>query len=301
MRLTTRAVIAPGYCGRARQDMSGVLAPLARMGAPTLARTPGGRHDGPMASSSPGGCWSRRDLRRRWGSLLLLGLVAGIAAGVTVATLDGARRTSSALARLNERTKASDAVIFASQTSFDIPDWSKLRTRPEVETLATWGLVFGEADGEDTVFFTATDDIFLEQVNVPIVTAGRMFDPTSPNEAILAVSTSIDDPDIPRVGDSVAFATYGPDAFTGGPFTSQSAGRDHHRRRGASRTQPHLHRRDLSVPGVRGHLRPADVDRREHDGHRSVARPAWPPCAAMRARTCFPASPCSTCTSPVAG
>ena len=40
--------------------------------------------------------WSRTELRRRWPSLVLLGVLGGLAAGLAMAAYDGAQRSSTA-------------------------------------------------------------------------------------------------------------------------------------------------------------------------------------------------------------
>ena len=92
--------------------------------------------------------WARADVRHRWRSLVALGILAGVTAGLAFAAFAGARRTSTALDRLRARTNASDAVVFTSQVGDILPDWTRLRVRPEIETLARWALVFGEIGGD---------------------------------------------------------------------------------------------------------------------------------------------------------
>ena len=43
--------------------------------------------------------WARSELGRRWKALVALGVIAGIAGGLALAAVDGARRTSTAYAR----------------------------------------------------------------------------------------------------------------------------------------------------------------------------------------------------------
>src|SRR5580704_10086440 len=83
------------------------------------------------------------DVRRRWRSLVLLGLLVGVTAGLAVSAVAGARRTDSALPRLLAQTHASDAVVFTSQADVLHPDWSRLAARPEVAKVAVWDLLFG--------------------------------------------------------------------------------------------------------------------------------------------------------------
>jgi hypothetical protein len=92
--------------------------------------------------------WAGADARRRWRSLVALGLLAGITAALAMATFAGARRTDTALARLDKVTNAPDAIIFASQVGDLDPDWARLAARPEVSQLAVWDLFFCNIDGQ---------------------------------------------------------------------------------------------------------------------------------------------------------
>lgn len=167
-----------------------------------------------MRTASPGTLWSRSDLRARSVSLVVLGVLAGLTIGLAAAAFDGARRTDSALARLRERTNASDAGIFASQTDLQTPDWSKLEQRPEVKQVIRWGLAFGNVDGEEEgVLFTPMDGTWLQKVDRPIVVAGRLFDPQAPDEVIV----SDDVPGPISLGSTVSFTPMTQDAVFGEP------------------------------------------------------------------------------------
>jgi hypothetical protein len=92
--------------------------------------------------------WARADMARRWRSLIVLGLLAGITAGLALAALAGARRTDTALPRLRTKTNAADAVVFPSQVALTHPDWTRLATRPEIAKLAVWDLLFGNINNQ---------------------------------------------------------------------------------------------------------------------------------------------------------
>ncbi|MEO8265432.1 MAG: FtsX-like permease family protein [Ilumatobacteraceae bacterium] len=57
-----------------------------------------------MSAASPAASWSRSDLRARAVSLVVLGGLVGLTFGLATASYDGARRTDSALPRLQSRT-----------------------------------------------------------------------------------------------------------------------------------------------------------------------------------------------------
>ena len=153
-------------------------------------------------------------MRRRWASLVVLGVLAGVTAGVAMAAFAGARRTDTALQRLEADTNATDAIVFSSQVGQYEPDWEPLRARPEVATVAVWNLVFGELDGEAGALLFASDDgTWLGEVNRPIVTEGRMYDESAPDEVVISDGAGVP----AEVGDTVAFRPYarGQDDTTG--------------------------------------------------------------------------------------
>src|SRR5437016_4451133 len=78
------------------------------------------------------GLWARREVRARWRSLVVLGVLAGLAAGVALAAVAGARRTSNAYARFRHATNAPDAILFGTQVGRLDVDYSPVIRLPEV-------------------------------------------------------------------------------------------------------------------------------------------------------------------------
>jgi hypothetical protein len=151
--------------------------------------------------------WARADVRRRWRSLVALGLLAGLTAGFALSALAGARRTGTALDRLRDSTNASDAIVFSSQVGLVEPDWSKLQARPEVERLARWALLFGEIDGDpEGVLFASVDGTWGGEVDRPLVIEGRMYDPRASDEVV--VDERLASTEGVEVGDVVPFHAY---------------------------------------------------------------------------------------------
>jgi hypothetical protein len=160
--------------------------------------------------------WAATDIRSRWKALVAVGVIAGLTAGLALAAVAGARRTDTALDRLRERTNASDAIVFASQRGVYHPDWTVLGRRPEVRALAPWGLVFGNLAGDpEGLFFTPVDDIWMQDVDAPLIVEGRSFDPQADDELLvaegLAASEGI------HVGDTIPFTPYTVDEEEGAP------------------------------------------------------------------------------------
>ena len=92
--------------------------------------------------------WARRDVRRRWRSLVLFGVLIGLTVGFALSAWAGARRTDTALERLRVQTNAADAIAFPSQVGVSHPHWNRLRARPEVNSVAVWDLLFGIYNGQ---------------------------------------------------------------------------------------------------------------------------------------------------------
>ncbi len=160
------------------------------------------------------GSWARADRRARWRSLVALGLLAGITAGIALAAVAGAMRTDSALDRLRQRERAADAVVFPSQVGQFQSDWQALAAAPEVDTVAPWALVFGawggrlSAENEDgpAVVFAGVDGRYLGATNRPVVVEGRMFDPNAPDEVVIDENIPAD---LIDVGDVIPFHAFG--------------------------------------------------------------------------------------------
>lgn len=79
------------------------------------------------------GLWVRADLRRRWRSWVVLGILAGISVGLACAGVAGARRTESALPRLEKVGKLPDAALLANDPAFDEAKQAAVAKLPEVK------------------------------------------------------------------------------------------------------------------------------------------------------------------------
>ncbi len=94
-----------------------------------------------------------------------------------MAAAAGARRTDTALSRLEMVTRAQDAMVFTSQVGDYHPDWRALEQRPEVAQLAVWDLMFGNIAGQPGgLLFVSHDGNWLGNIDRPVVIQGRMFD-----------------------------------------------------------------------------------------------------------------------------
>jgi ABC-type lipoprotein release transport system permease subunit len=154
--------------------------------------------------------WATADVRRRWRSLVVLGLLAGVTASLAISAFAGARRTDTALARLDHVTNAPDAIIFASQVLDLHPDWSRLAARPEVAQFAVWDLFFCNINGQEGgLLFASGGDGWLTRVDKPVVIQGRMFNPRADNEMV--VNEQVAAQDHVHVGDVLHIQAYASD------------------------------------------------------------------------------------------
>src|SRR5437773_2346589 len=79
--------------------------------------------------------WGSSELRTRWRSWLVLGLLAGATFGLAAAGFAGARRTSVALPRWVAAQHAPDAAALVNDPSFDATKRAAVAALPEVRTV----------------------------------------------------------------------------------------------------------------------------------------------------------------------
>ena len=78
----------------------------------------------------------RAELRARWKSALALAVLAGVAGGVTLAAVAGARRTDSAFSRLLVATNAADVLVNPDYGNDSGLDWKAVAKLPMVSQAA---------------------------------------------------------------------------------------------------------------------------------------------------------------------
>jgi hypothetical protein len=151
--------------------------------------------------------WARVDVRARWRSLVLLGVLIGVTAGFALAALVGARQTNSASARLRQQTHASDAVVFPSQVGLLRPDWSTLAKRPEIARIAVWDLLFGDVNHHPgALLFGSDGGTYLSRVDKPVIVRGRPLNPAAADEVVVDENFTKEAP----LGSTFVFQPYGP-------------------------------------------------------------------------------------------
>ncbi len=172
------------------------------------------------------GFWARRDLAARWRSLLALGLIAGVAGGITLAAIAGARRTDVAYTRYKAATASPDAIVFGTQVGGENVDYSPVEQLPEVAAAGRFALaaivIAGhDVKGQPIGTLAPADTRLYRTAARPLLEAGRLPDPHRVDEIVVnraAAATGL------GVGDRVTLRTsndltafYGQAPTTGGP------------------------------------------------------------------------------------
>jgi siroheme synthase len=76
--------------------------------------------------------WLRADLRHRWRSWVVLGVMAGISAGIACAAVAGARLTERVVPHYARLVHIPDAAILANDARFDETQRTAVARLPEV-------------------------------------------------------------------------------------------------------------------------------------------------------------------------
>jgi hypothetical protein len=139
-----------------------------------------------------GAVWyrARAELRRRWRSTLVLAVLAGVAGGIVLASVAGARRTSTAMDRFVEFNKPAHLFLFDEAGALDEDAVDAL---PQVVATARAAYVLmapAGPDGEPRADLAGTINPFLVipvsgESNVPLVVEGELPDPDEPLEIIV--------------------------------------------------------------------------------------------------------------------
>jgi hypothetical protein len=172
--------------------------------------------------------WSGREVRRRWLSLVVLGVMAGLAAGLVTAAVGGAHRSATAYPRMRAQLLAADAVFFPSQVGIGDADVTKLGSIPEVAAWSGFALLPGWFDelGRDSGPLLPVGDGWFTTIEKAKVLQGRLPNPNRDDEAVVsepAVKFGV------HIGDTFTFRSYTPADYkkfgdTGTPQPNQLHG-----------------------------------------------------------------------------
>jgi hypothetical protein len=129
--------------------------------------------------------WARLDVRRRWRSLLVLTLLVALSGAVVLTTLAGARRTDTAIPRLQSRVLEADVMVLPNKPGFD---WGPVSRLPSVKTLGTFVLTQGgpqlSIGSFDNLGFPAGDAQQNVTIDRPFLRSGRFPDTNNALEAL---------------------------------------------------------------------------------------------------------------------
>jgi hypothetical protein len=138
--------------------------------------------------------WARREIAQRWRSLVVVGLLAGIAGGLSLAAISGARRSGSAYSRFRNATAAPDAVVFGTQVGASDVDYSAVLKLPEVVDGGTFelaGVTVTNIDGVGKLEPGALgalppgDTHLYRTLSRPLLRHGRLPDPARDDEIVV--------------------------------------------------------------------------------------------------------------------
>jgi putative ABC transport system permease protein len=125
---------------------------------------------------------ARWELGRRWRSLLVLGLIAGLVGSVVVGVVAITRRTATAYDRLERAVHVEDVRVLL----FDPSVADEIAALPSVRSAWEGGLFVGKVGGDDVRYIgilsgpSPPPDLFT-----PVVVHGRAADPAAPDEAVV--------------------------------------------------------------------------------------------------------------------
>ena len=131
--------------------------------------------------------WAALEIRRRWRSLAVLALLVAVTGGAVLTAAAGARRGVSAVDRLAAAGTRPATVAVASERA-DV-DWAAVAALPQVEAIGTQCGVTLVLDGLQLQYdpvLLACDERLGTAVDRPVVLAGRMLDPSRPDEVVVS-------------------------------------------------------------------------------------------------------------------
>ncbi|WP_433430578.1 ABC transporter permease [Nonomuraea sp. CA-141351] len=125
--------------------------------------------------------WLGLELRRRWRSLVLLGLLVALAAGMVLAAVAGARRGASSVDRLLSETLPATVAVLPNDPDFD---WDKVRALPEVTAVGEIAVApfFVEEMPDYYGYLPPRGPETYRTIERPVVLEGRLPDPARVDE-----------------------------------------------------------------------------------------------------------------------
>jgi hypothetical protein len=132
--------------------------------------------------------WARAELRSRWRSWVVLGVLAGATVGIAAAGIAGARRSDQALPRyLAAAGGVPHAAVLANDPTFDADQRAAVAALPEVREAYPFVVPFllnvSKPRGLESALVPLTPRTAL--LSEPIVVEGRHTDPDNDSEAVI--------------------------------------------------------------------------------------------------------------------
>jgi ABC-type lipoprotein release transport system permease subunit len=128
--------------------------------------------------------WARRELAQRWRSLVVLGVLGGVAGGVGIAAVAGARRTDTAYERWRVATAAPDAIVFGTQVGLFDADYAPVLQLPEVVDAGAFSLSPIGLDGK-IGSLPPGDPVLYQRLAKPLLRHGRLPSRSRPDEVVV--------------------------------------------------------------------------------------------------------------------
>jgi hypothetical protein len=152
--------------------------------------------------------WVRLDLRRRGRSLAVLAVLVALTTATVLTAVAGARRGSTAVDRLLDRTRPATIAVLPNEAGFD---WEAVAAIDGVEAIARFPLSQYLVDGlpADAADFAYADPSIMETIERPVVLEGRMADPARADEAV--VTEEFEGTYGKGVGDTVVIRLFTPE------------------------------------------------------------------------------------------
>jgi hypothetical protein len=136
--------------------------------------------------------WVRADLRRRWRSWVVLGILAGITAGLVGAAVAGARRTTHVFSSYVQAAHVPDAALLANDPKFGPAKQRAIAELPEVEQtypfVVAFALTIKETGDGDAGLVPAEPRTLTDGPGEPIV-EGRFPDAARADEVAIDENT----------------------------------------------------------------------------------------------------------------
>ena len=130
--------------------------------------------------------WVRADLRRRWRSWVVLGLLAGVSVGLACAGIAGARRAENAVPAYARASHLPDAAILANDAAFDASVRARIDALPEVTRSYPFMVAFlleTDREGLDGPLVPTAPQ--TAETNYGVIVDGRAPDPNRADEVVV--------------------------------------------------------------------------------------------------------------------